>query len=116
MKLKFYSRDGHVVRWPGTYAPGQPDRRVGRTFVAAEGRDKPARQIANKDATEIDSEAPEAAHLVRQCQKGGLWPADQVTAEFCGVAFTKLRQDTDGEWVADRSAASPQPKPKAEAS
>jgi hypothetical protein len=107
MKLKFLSRDGHATPFPGVYGIGQPSVRVARTFVAA-ADGKPVRYVANKEPLEIDSDAPEAAYLVRKCRKGEIWAADAATASLCGVEFRQLQQDADGEW---NVAPSKTPKP-----
>jgi hypothetical protein len=97
MKLKFRARDGYATPFPGVYGIGQPSVRVGRTFVPAAGG-MTARYLANNEPTEIDSDAPEAAYLVRKCRKGEIWAADTATASLCGVEFRELKQDADGEW------------------
>lgn len=101
MKLKFLARDGHTVRWPGLPATGQIHRAVGRTFIAGDPtKREPARLAADAQPVELDSEHENAPHLIRQCQKGGLWAADAETTAFCGVDLVELAQDTDGEWIA----------------
>jgi hypothetical protein len=108
MQLAFYARAGHVVAWPGSAAPGQPRRFVGRSFVASP--DKKAgvvgAYVADKEPAKVDSDHPDAAHLVRQCQKGGLWAADADTARACGVELPRLDQDADGEWVSAKGTKS----------
>jgi hypothetical protein len=105
MKLRFFARRGpdgvpHFVNWPGLRGVGQSIPRVGRTFVGGSSPASPASYPASKVAAEVDDGAAEAPHLIRQCQKGGLWAADEATAAACGVEFVKPVQDADGEWVA----------------
>jgi hypothetical protein len=123
MKLKFLARDGHTVRWPGLPSTGQIHRAVGRSFVPGNpAKREPSRLSADESPTEIDSDSPQAPHLIRQCQKGGLWAADADTAAFCGVEFVELARDTDGEWIAaqkkqsatSRAARAAEPERKAE--
>jgi hypothetical protein len=113
MKLRFYSRDGHTVAWPGGKSPGQIPHLVGRSFKPSTKPGVAGVFVADKEAAEVDSDAPEAAHLIRQCQKGGLWPADEATAASCGVEFVKVAQDTDGEWIKAPSAPAAAPSPAA---
>jgi hypothetical protein len=109
MKLKFHSRDGHTVYWPNTKAPGQFARCVGRTFDAGKRA-----YIADKEPSEVDSDHHDAPHLIRQCQKGGLFAADAATAAFCGVELVTISQDTDGEWIRATAKAPSSPNKKPE--
>lgn len=107
MKLKFHSRAGHKVAWPGTNFTGQPPRYIGRTFTAGDGKTSAASHPASKEPDVVDTETTESrdvAHITRQCLKGGIWPADAATAAACGVPFPKLTQDDDGEWIVETSA------------
>jgi hypothetical protein len=115
MLLKFFGRNAHTVYWPGTYAPGQARPQPGKTFIPAEGRDKPARYVLDKEPAEVDSDKdPEAAaHFARQCKKGGLLAADKETAAHCGVEFVQVAQGADGDWSPVPARA---PQKKAEAS
>ncbi len=117
MRLKFYGRNAHTVYWPGTYAPGQVRPQPGKTFVAAEGPNSPARYALDKEPAEVDSDREPAAaeHFARQCRKGGLWAADRETAAFCGVEFQRVEMGADGDF-APAPARAPQPTKKAEAS
>jgi hypothetical protein len=54
-----------------------------------------------------DHELPYAAEYVKACADGDLWPADQATADACGVKF----DSTFGEpALAKKPAASPAEK------
>ena len=107
MKLKFYSRRDHKVAWPGANSTGQPPRYIGRSWSVGDGKTTAALHHASKepDVVDTDTTSPsDVAHIVRQCSKGGLWPADAATAAACGVALPKLTQDEDGEWIVETSS------------
>lgn len=82
----------------GGHAPGY----VGRTLVApvrsGERIIEPARYAANKDAYEVHSATRSGRRLAKLCLRGELWPADKVTAAFCGVDFPQVEFSTEGEW------------------
>jgi len=47
----------------------------------------------------IGEERRVSERMVRFCRSGDLWPADKHTAARCGVEFTELERNDDGEWV-----------------
>lgn len=122
MKLSFHSRAGHLVAWPGTKFIGQPPRYVGREFVKEPDQKKAKssgmlgvlRATSEPAVIDTDTADPgDVAHLIRQCKKGGLLPADAATAAACGVEFAPVSQDQDGEWSLSAAVApKPQPAPK----
>ncbi len=119
MKLKFHSRRDHKVAWPGANNFGQPPRYIGRSFVIGDGKTEAAVHPANKEPDVVDTETTESRdvqHIVRQCSKGGLFPADRETAAACGVEFVSVTLDSDGEWVvgsAPKRSSAAADKPKA---
>lgn len=102
MKLKFYARGDLLVTKPGfvpKYTGGDVPRYVGRKFVARNGN-TPAHNIATKEPAEFDSESEAGRRLMLLCRRdSSLWPADQATADACGVKFVPV-DFKDGEWVA----------------
>ena len=103
MKLSFLPVPGHMVNRPGGRSVGAPPRYVGRKFVSVE--DKDAGVAGSYPAAEepevfnLKPSDPEFFDLTRYCLKGGLWPADEATAQACGVRFLKLKRDSEsGEW------------------
>lgn len=113
MKHRYFAKPDHVVHYPGPRQSGQIHNYIGRTFTLPDnpkllvrGRPVAGAHRANKEPFEIDSDTPEAADLMRSAQHGGLWPADDATAQAIGVPFTKLRYDDDAfEWCADSAPA-----------
>jgi|1185.fasta_scaffold23332_2 hypothetical protein len=116
MGLKFYPRPGHLVTFASGHAIGQLSRFVGRTLATSDRKGVAGAYAADAEPVEVPTDGPDAAHLIRQTQKGGLWAADAATAAACGVEFVALEKDADGEWMpAPKSAPAPEkPKPKAE--
>lgn len=119
MKLRFHSRAGHKVAWPGANFSGQPPRYIGRSWLAGDGKTTAAVHPATKDPDVVDTETTESRdveHIMRQCRKGGLWAADEATAAACGVEFVKVTQDADGEWFvgsAPKRSSAAAEKPRA---
>jgi hypothetical protein len=113
MLLKFHAKPGQSCAWPNSYFPGQARRFVGRKFIPGDSPQAPSRYEATAEPAELSSDAPQAAHLIRKCQKGEIWPADKATAEACGVEFVELARGEDGEWFAasKKPAAPAAPKP-----
>lgn len=118
MQLKFYAKPGHVVHRPGPKMIGQVHQYVGRKFIRLDDEEgkktgKAGQHVALEEPAIFDSEATEAAQLLRYTAKGGLWPVDAATAAAAGVALAKLKYDNaQAEWVLDTSpapAASPKP-------
>ncbi len=103
MKLSFLPVPGHMVNRPGGRSVGAPPRYVGRKYVQVEDKDAgvagsyPATE--SPEVFELRESAPEFFDLVRACSKGGLFPADEATAQACGVKFVELKRDANsGEW------------------
>ncbi len=106
MLLKFYAKHGHVVHWPGLKTKGQVHHYVGRRFhrhpddVHAKKTGISGHHRGQPEPATVDSESDDAFHLVRYAQKGGLWPADEATAQHCGIQFTALQFDhATHEWM-----------------
>jgi hypothetical protein len=103
--LKFYAKSEHLVHRPGTKMVGQVSHYVGRRFVRlddAEGKKAgtAGKHAALREPAMFADDSPEAPHLIRYAQKGGLWPADAETAAAVGVPFTKVQFDEQqAEWV-----------------
>jgi hypothetical protein len=98
MKLRFYSRQGHLV--PLQQIPGQIARYVGREFVPPEkgvhaGGYKPADKPFEVDER---THAKLAKRLRRKCGEGSLLPADEATARRCRVPWVEPEQLAGGEW------------------
>lgn len=116
MGLKFLPRPGHMVTFAGGNAIGQLARYVGRSLKKSDKPGVAGVYAAEAEPVEVPEDGPDAAHLIRQAQRGGVWPADEATAAACGVEFVKLSRDTDGEWVATpKAAVAKKSEPKAEA-
>jgi hypothetical protein len=100
MKLQFHSRDGCLVTVPGAaLAVGQPKRYVGRRLVKL--KDGVYADVATEEPYAVEEGTKTARRLIKLTQRDqSLWPADEHTAEACGVPFTPVKQGTDGEWIA----------------
>lgn len=100
MDLRFYAREGHVVRAPGEKQFGQVTPAVGRKNVKGEhGIEHPAMD----EPTVIDSASPLGKRIVRWCRSSPsdppMWPADEVTAQACGLTFKPFERTEYGEYV-----------------
>lgn len=109
MKLRFYAKPGHVCHWPSAVrVTGQAYAYVGRDLVPGDAAKGIAvSHPAKKEPVEIDDEHADPdqrtrAERLKQFVKrdGSLWPADEVTAQRCGVDFVPLELKDDGEWHA----------------
>ena len=98
-----------------------PVKRIGRDHVPAvvkvdaKGQPEvlsPARSPATETPWKCDENAtPWLARKLRQrVQEKALWPADEHTAQFCGVPFVKLEFLPEGEWVEAKAKAAPAPE------
>lgn len=79
--------------------------------VHAANRDKPLRRMIGRRWQEVlpgrwawvpTGEAQEVdyhADLVKACQEGDLWPADEATAKACGVPFSEAFDDETTESI-----------------
>ena len=118
MKLRFYAKDDLLVTEPGSpMMTGQPVRYVGRDFVpgtAATPSGTPAVAAAfpaSSEPFECDSDTKRGQDLIRLMRidttrhgEQPLWPADQATADACGVPFVAVTVK-DGVAVPASSAA-----------
>lgn len=98
--LKFYAKSNELVRIPGAQPrPGQPDMYVGRRFDP-ETRSYPAVE----SGYEVDENSPAGQRLIRLTQiDSSLIPADQKTADICGVAFVPV-EFSAGAFVEKKAA------------
>ncbi len=129
--LAFYARGDALVAVPGQNPftekrpPGSPRttfdetmdlgpvRRVGRDHVPAVTRETEdgAREVVTPSSAPATREpfrvketnAFMAQKLAKRVREKALWPADEHTAEFCGVPFVPV-EFIDGEWVEKRPA------------
>lgn len=102
MRLRFLAKEDRLVPVPGvTPYAGQLMPYVGRRFDA-ENRAYPA----TDEPFECDSESPVGRRLAFEITRrdGDLWPADEATAQFCGVSFART-QFKDGVHLAAVVAA-----------
>lgn len=104
MKLKFYAKDDLLVTEPGApMVTGQAVRYVGRELVPGYGPTpngtpgKGATFPATAEPYECDSETERGQALIRRVyidttrhNEQPLWPADQATADACGVPFVAV--------------------------
>lgn len=113
MLLKFYAREDHLVFVPYiTVAAGNPERYVGRRF------DQKLRGYpATKEPFTCDSESNVGERLVLLTRRDAcLWPADDATAQACGMKAKPEVKFAGGAWVAKNSPlpegdALPEPVP-----
>ena len=108
-KLKFYARADKLVNArPGeTMLLGMPIPRIGRDYLPD------GSMPASREPFECDSESAcgrNALHAMRskpQCPP--LWPADEATAQLCGVPFVAVEW-VDGEVVPKATPKAPKSK------
>lgn len=110
MQLRFHPKPDMVVHWPGAKFVGQVNHYVGRKTKSLD--DGSIVHEAQKDPAVVDSDTAEGRRLVKLCRRDGcLWPADQGTAQACGVEFVSVAQDKEsGEWLPQAQAAVSAPK------
>jgi hypothetical protein len=108
MKLRFYSRAGHLV--PLLQRSGQPAQYVGREFVPPKEGEHAGAHPATAEPYEVESlpSGPPKRVLVRAkllnrlrklCRRdGSILPADKDTAGACRVPWVKPVQLESGEW------------------
>lgn len=99
MILSFVPRRDCLPKWPGKGQGTYPY--IGRTFDPATRQNvadsEPAKCVAFGKDGKLTADA---RRLVFDfCKRDGdLLPADQKTAEFCGVEFVPMKRAADGEW------------------
>ena len=98
--LLFHPKRGSLPKWPNKGQGSYPY--VGREFDAATRQNRATKEPASVLAIDARTGKPtdEAKRLGNDlCRRDGdLLPADKATAEFVGVPFVELEQDSDGEW------------------
>lgn len=99
MKLKFFAREDLLVRRAGVLPRvGEATRYYGRKFDAAM-RGYPA----TEEPFRVDADSDHGRKCARACKsESALWPADEATAQHCGVPFTPV-EFVDGAWVAKQA-------------
>lgn len=108
MRIKFYAKPDHCVHAPGPKQAGQLHNYLGRVFVL-ETDDKVAQftrvagqNRATEDGFSVESNSPEGQYVIAEARLGGLYCADQETAQLVGVEFVKLKFDAKAfEWFPD---------------
>ena len=106
MRLRFHPHGAASVKWPGRGAGAYPY--FGRSFDA-----KTRQNRATEEPGEVVADSPEGRRMVQLCKRDdALLPADEATAKFCGVRFSKVKRDAEGNWQRD---AAPKASPKTSA-
>lgn len=78
---------------------GQPKKYVGRK-LAKLGNGMFA-DIATEHPFEIEEGTKSARRLLKLMKRENcLFPADEYTAQACGVDYVPITRDDDGEWIA----------------
>lgn len=96
--LRFYAKDNLVVSFPGSKdVPGNPARYVGRAYV---NNDYPATQLGDS----FKEGSPEFLRIKKVINSSPqpLYPADQASADACGVPFVAV-EFKSGKWVPKQS-------------
>lgn len=94
MTLKFHPAPDRVAKKPEARVAGHAQPYIGRKFDA-ESRE--FRALA--DPAEVpDDGSKRTQRFKRLCAKGALLPADEATAQACGVEFVRVEQGADGEF------------------
>jgi hypothetical protein len=84
MKLRFYARGtAHVSDFDALERPVPLRRFIGRKLQEAPGAPGRFAFVATGKPDEV-SARPE---VIKAARDGELWPADEATAQACGVAF-----------------------------
>ncbi len=120
MILRFYAKCGEkghpppVVQWPGMKATGQLYQYVGRKY---DPESRVHRAESSPVVVDTEDANPErrknAQRIAKICARDySLWPADAVTAAYCGKPFVELEQGEDGEWRQKAKAAPVKSQPK----
>ena len=94
-KLRFYARGSAMVCVPDERRiVGNRAEYVGREFVSTDGGHAyPARNAA------FECSGAQAARLAKiTARDAALWPADEATAQACGVPFVDVEWRS-GEWL-----------------
>lgn len=96
MLLRFYAKHDELVREPGVrLIVGHRASYVGRKFD-----EKTNGFPATAEPFAVSAESAEGQRLATLCQRdGSLWPADEATAQACGVPFQPVEFQS-GAWVA----------------
>jgi hypothetical protein len=96
--LAFYARGDLLVAHPS--APrvvGQHPRYVGRAPLV-DPQTGAATWPATSQPFNCDASSDVGKRLVKVCRRGALWPANEATAQACGVPFVQVAH-FDGEWI-----------------
>jgi|GEM_PF-6733874 hypothetical protein len=119
MKLRFYAREGHVLRPPGAKARGNVLRAVGRGVRRCGPESKVAIELpADSKTTDCEHDSPLGILVIRRCRQTPddppVWAADEQTAQALGIKFEQVVRAPHGEWFKHIPApAVEQPKPEA---
>jgi hypothetical protein len=119
MKLRFYAREGHVLRHPGAKARGTMLRAVGRSGRSSGiGSGAVIELPSDSKTTDCEHDSPLGTLVIRRCRQTPddppVWPADEQTAQSLGIKFTQVVRAPHGEWVEHRpEPATEQPQPEA---
>jgi hypothetical protein len=99
-RLKFYAREDQLVFVPYiTVSAGAPERYVGRRFDA-----KLRGYPATKEPFTCDADSNVGERLVLLTRRDScLWPADDETAQACGMRKAPELKYASGAWVAKSS-------------
>jgi hypothetical protein len=105
--LKFYSRGMDLCVDFEAHSAGTL-RFIGRrhdSTIGHEGRDEHGNKFKSGGwpSTDAPQTVPARAEYAKACQDKSLWPADQATADYCGVPFDP---DFGGEHASVRPAKS----------
>lgn len=110
MKVRFCARDDQMCPYPNQYLiPGNPQRMINRDFVPGvveNGETKiQAQHPAREEPEEFEAESDEGRRAIEFCARdGALWPADQETAQICGVSFVPVEW-ADGVWAPKKKSS-----------
>lgn len=86
MKLRFHPRgDAQPLEPFAPMAVGQAARRIGRRLDSATGA-----YVAVASPYECEEGSREAARAGKFLRSGDVWPADEATAQACGVPFVAV--------------------------
>lgn len=118
--LRFYARPGHVCPWPGQRHSGQPRRYIGRDNQIERDADGAVILIghpASQEPVEIEPKGDDGRRVLRLMRIEAdkpLIPADEATAQACGLRFEPVEW-REGEFYPQAAKAADSPAERGKA-
>ena len=89
-KLRFWAKPGHTVPMPGAQIPGLHPVFIGQM------RNEAGEYVPAEKPYECEENSPEAMRMLKiMAREAPLVPADEHTAQVCGVEFVQAKKGSN---------------------